>query len=140
MASAIATQPISTPNAVFWSSISSFQREPGVRRSNNMKAPMNNTIPSTVKTTPASTFAARFLSTSGVMSLSSQVSAGASVEVRGSVRSRVVAHATRHVLDFGGASEAPPAPLGKAERRDQQHAEQQVHGMLSHHSSSEVGA
>src|SRR5262245_11748427 len=101
-----------------------------------MKAPTKSTRPSTVKTTPASTFAARFRSTSGVMSLSSRVSAGAVVEVRGWVGSRVVAHAARHVPHLGGAHQAPPSPLRKSQRGDEQDAEQQIGGMLFHQSSS----
>src|SRR5690242_1580920 len=101
-----------------------------------MNAPTKSTRPNTVKTIPASTFAARFRSASGVMSLSSGVSAGAVVEVRGTVRSRVVAHTAWHVLHLGGAHQAPPPPLGKAEGRNQQHAEEHVDGMLAHQSSS----
>src|SRR6476661_6546039 len=101
-----------------------------------MNAPMNSTMPSKVKTIPASTFAPRFLSTSAVMSLSSHVSAGAVVEVRGSVRSRVIAYTVRHVLHFGRARDAPPSPFRKSEHRDEQDAEQEVHRVLAHHSSS----
>src|SRR5690242_1590043 len=128
------------PSAVFWSSISSFQSVPGVRRSNNMNALTKSTRPRMVKTIPASTLAARFLSASGVMSLSSQVSAGAVVEVRGSIRSRVVAHAARHVLHFGRAGEAPASPLGETERGDEQTGEGDVAEVAAHHSSSELGA
>src|SRR5690349_21618531 len=123
------------PSAVFWSSISSFQSVPGVRRSNNMNALTKSTRPRRVKTTPARTFAARFLSASGVMSLSSQVSAGAVVEVRRSIRSRVVAHAARHVLHFGRASEAPASPFGEAEGGNEQAGEEDVHEMADDHSS-----
>src|SRR4051812_32014656 len=97
-----------------------------------MKAPTNSTRPRMVNTMPASTFAARFLSTSGVMSLSSQVTAGAGVEVRRSVRSRIVAHAARHVLYFRRPHETPPSPLGEAKCRDEENAVEHVSRVLSH--------
>src|SRR5690349_15038822 len=120
--------------------MSSFQSVPGVSRSNSMNALTKSTSPRIVKTTPASTFAAKFLSASGVMSLSSQISAGAVVKVRGSIGSRIVAHTARHVLHFGRAAEAPATPLGKAERGDQEAGKDDIHEMSLNHSSSELGA
>src|SRR5215213_3994778 len=53
IASAMATAPISTPIAVFWSSISSFQSEPGVSLSKIMNATMKSTTPMMAKMTAA---------------------------------------------------------------------------------------
>src|SRR5689334_21607256 len=109
-------------------------------RSKRKNAPTNSTSPSTVNTMPATTFDARFLSTSGFMSFPSEISAGAGVEIRGSIGSRIVTHTAWDILHFSRACETPATPLGHRQCRDEQDAEHGVQQVLAHHSSELEGA
>src|SRR5438093_2058261 len=128
IAMAIATHPISTPMAVFWSSSSSFQREPGVMRSKRTKPTMKSRMPINAKMTAAATFETRFDRASGVMSFASRVPGSEVVIVR-TVRAGVVAYGPGNVLHFRRPRQRPAAPIGGGGGGDEQEAEGEIQGV-----------
>src|SRR4051812_43686856 len=108
---------------------------PGVSRSNNANATTNSATPSSAKINAAKKLDAIVDTIVVCMSFPPAI-AGSVVGVMRAIGARIVAHGARYVADLVRFRRRPAGPFHSRYAEQQQHAEEEVVGMLFHYSSS----